>query len=378
MRSADAVADIGVARPTEVPAPPPSATLPWQLPALSPTRVGVALGLAGVGLIPLSFGTFGQYIAGYAATFAILGLSIVVVTGYAGLISLMPFSFVGIGTFATGVAVAGWGWPFWLAVPLAALATVPVSALVGMASIRLKGLYLAIATLAFANAMGETLFDWSAFTGGQAGHTVTRPKLGPLNFSGDFAFYVLTLVAALLLVWAVSGLRNSRVGRAMLAVRDNEQEAQALGINVYKTKLLAFVIGGMIAGIGGAFYSALLTAVAPSGFKSPFVDISSLLLLGWVVIGGVHSAWGAFLGGTFLVVQQQVFQGATRLFAYVGAYQALLLVAFLLLRPGGVVMIIREYQVRIQTNPRRYIPRAVALFGSNIVLAYLVLHFGSE
>ncbi|MGH2727482.1 MAG: branched-chain amino acid ABC transporter permease, partial [Actinomycetota bacterium] len=229
-----------------------------RLPRVSRGRGIAGLVFLGLGFLPLAFGSFGLYIAAYVAVWAMLELSVVVVTGYTGLISLMPFTFVGIGAFTTGVAVAVWGWPFWLAVPLAAVATVPISALVGGASVRLKGLYLAIATLTFGNAIGETLFKWDRFTGGQRGHVVDRPKLGVLDFSGDFAFYVLAIATALLMVWAVHGLKNSRAGRAMLAVRDNEREAQALGINATKAKLTALVVGGMIAGVGGAFYMTLL------------------------------------------------------------------------------------------------------------------------
>ena len=359
---------------TEVSAAP----LDLRLPRISRGRAIAGGVLFGLGFLPLAFGGFGSYIAAYVAVWAMLELAIVVVTGYAGLISLMPFSFVGIGTFATGVVTTVWGWPFWLAVPAAALATVPVSVAVGAASVRLKGLYLAIATLTFANLLGETLFKWSAFTGGQAGHSVVRPTLGPIDFSGDFSFYVLTILTALAMVWAVHGLKNSRAGRAMLAVRDNEREAQALGINVIKTKMSALVIGGMIAGVGGAFYAVLLLKAAPAGFQSPNVDLTSLLLVVWAVIGGIDSAFGAFLGATALIVQEQVFQGAEKLFAYIGVYAAVVLVVFLIFRPGGIVQVIKVQAERIRENPGRNIPITAVAFGLNILIAYLIIHYAGS
>src|SRR2546423_9882698 len=97
-----------------------------------------------------------------------IGLSVVVVTGYSGMISLMPYSFAGIGAIVTGLAMASWGWPFWLSVVLAALATIPVSILVGAIAVRLKGLYLAIATLTIAAMLGETFFNYSPVLGGNA------------------------------------------------------------------------------------------------------------------------------------------------------------------------------------------------------------------
>ncbi len=355
----------------------PGPGIALRMPSVSRRRAAVGIGLIGLGFLPLAFGSFGLFIGTYVAVWAMLELSIVVVTGYAGLISLMPFSYVGIGVFTTGVATALWGWPFWLAVPLAALATMPVSLLVGAASVRLKGLYLAIATLTFGNALGETLFSWNAFTGGQEGYPVARPRLGALDLSGDFAFYALSLGTALALVWAVHGLKTSRVGRAMRAARENEQEAQLLAVNPVRARLTALVIGGAIAGVGGAFYAGLLGKVAPSGFQSPFVEIASILLVVWAVIGGIDSALGAFLGATALIVQQQVFQGAERLFAFVGVYGALVLVAFLVFRPGGIVQVIQIQSEKIKGNPRRHVPLTVVLFGGQVLLAYVILKLGS-
>jgi ABC-type branched-subunit amino acid transport system permease subunit len=355
----------------------PSARLSLVMPRLERRQIALGSIMLGLGCIPFGFGRQGVFLGAYIAVWAMLELSIVVVSGYAGLISLMPFSYVGIGVFATGVATSLWGWPFWLALPFAALATVPVSIAVGAASIRLKGLYLAIATLTFSNAMGETLFKWDAFTGGQAGHTIERPAFGPIDFSGGKGFYVISMLTALALVWMVHGLKRSKAGRAMLAVRDNEREAQALGINATKAKLTALVVGGAIAGVGGAFYAGLLFNVAPSGFQSPLVEIASLLLVVWAVIGGIDSAFGAFLGATALIVQQQVFAGAEKLFAYIGVYAAVVLVSFLLLRPGGIVQVVKIQSERIRENPVRNVPITAALFGSQIFFIWIIVKFAS-
>ncbi|MCA1727475.1 MAG: branched-chain amino acid ABC transporter permease [Actinobacteria bacterium] len=338
---------------------------------LSPGRlIGLAL-LGLVALVPIPFGDFGLFVGQYAMIYAILGLSVTVVTGYAGLISLMPYSFAGIGAMFTGLAASSWGWPLWLAVPVGALATVPVAALVGVASVRLKGLYLAIATLTFANALGETFFKWSDVTGGNTGWLVGRPKLGPVDFASDGAFYALCLAVVLALVYMVEGLRTSRTGRAMLAVRDNELEAQALGINVYKTKITALVIGGMLAGVGGGLLAALLGTAGPSAFQSPFAEVSSILLLTLVAIGGLDRPLGAFFGAIVLVVQQQVFQGAEFFFRFVGIYSALLLILFLLFRPGGLLQVGRIQLELIRKRPVLGIGVAVAILAVNVGIAWL-------
>jgi branched-chain amino acid transport system permease protein len=345
-------------------AAPPSE---WAFPISRAQLLGLA-GLTLIALIPIPFGSFGFFVGAYALVYAMIGLSVTVVTGYSGLISLMPYSFAGIGAVITGLAMASWGWPFWLCVPLAAAATVPISILVGAIAVRLKGLYLAIATLTIAAMLGETFFTWTAVTHGDTGWTISRPTMGSVSFAGDRMFYVLCLGVALFLVWMIEGLRTSKLGRAMLAVRDNEREAQALGINVIQTKLAAFVIGGMMAGVGGAFLAVLLqNVVSVPVFQSPLADATSILLVTLVVVGGIDRAWGAFFGAIVFVVQSQVFQGASFFFAFVGIYSALLLITFLMFRPGGLLQISKLQLDLIKQRP---------VFGSLVVAGILGVNFG--
>ncbi len=346
---------------TEVPAKPARR-------GLTRAQMIGGLGLVLLAALPIPFGDFGFFVGQYVTIYAILGLSVVVVTGYAGLISLMPYSFAGIGVVVVGLAVANWGWPFWLAVLLATAATLPVSILVGVSSVRLKGLYLAIATLTFSNALGETFFKWDAATGGAAGWIIERPVIGPIDFSTDLNYYLLCLVAVFVLLWMIEGLRTSRIGRAMLAVKDNELEAQALGINVYKTKLAAFVLSGLLAGFGGALLGGLLLSVTPSAFQSPLAESTSILLVTLVAIGGMDRAIGAFFGAVALVVQQQVFSGAEFFFAFVGVYAAAVLIAFMMFRPGGIVQVVK---ILVGLTRRR------PALGVAIIMIILILNVGA-
>lgn len=357
----------------------PGAAPALETPSAVPTRRVSTSRLVGFGLllllslVPIPFGDFGFFVGQYALIYAILGMSVTVVTGYAGLISLMPYTFAGIGAMVTGLAVSSWGWPFWLAVAAGALATIPASVLVGVASVRLKGLYLAIATLTFANALGETFFKWPSVTGGNTGWFVERPRLGPVDFASDAAFYVLCLVVVMALLWMVEGLRTSRTGRAMLAVRDNELEAQALGINVYKTKIVALALGGMIAGIGGGLLAALLITATPSAFQTPYAEVSSILLLTLVAIGGLDRPLGAFFGAIVLTVQAQIFQGAEFFFAFIGIYSALLLILFLMFRPGGLLQVGKLQLEMIKKRPAVGIAVTVGILAFNLGIAWLFL-----
>jgi branched-chain amino acid transport system permease protein len=356
---------------------------------LTPGRIAGGIGLAAVASLPIALGVrlpfanepivggFALFVAQFALIYAMIGLSVTVVTGYGGMISLMPYSFAGVGAVTTGLVMTNWGWPFWLAVFMAALATLPISVLVGIASVRLKGLYLAIATLTISAALGDTFFKWGAVTGGRTGWTVQKPRLGPIDFSGDLAFYLLCLGTVLLLVWMVEGLRTSRMGRAMLAVKDNQLEAEALGINVYKTKLVAFMLSGMLAGIGGAFLASLIAVVSPSAFQSPLSEVTSILLVTLVVIGGIDRAWGAFFGAIVLVVNQQIAAGAELFFAFLGAYIGLGLILFLLFRPGGLVQVAKIQSDLIrskETRARGVITTAIGV-AVNIVLVVVFLRF---
>lgn len=372
MPSAETAVKLPSSQPTEVVTEAPPTAPPRKRGISRAQMVGLAA-LALLAALPIPFGNFGFFVGQYALVYAILGLSVIVVTGYAGLISLMPYTFAGIGAVSAGAAMASWGWPFWLAVPFAALATLPISLLVGVSAVRLKGLYLAIATLTFANALGETFFTWDRATGGDIGWLIERPAIGWLDLSGDAAFYVLLLAVVFLLVWMVEGLRTSRLGRAMLAVRDNELEAQAIGINVYKTKLVAFSIGGMLAGVGGAFLAMLLINVTPQAFQSPLAETTSILLVTLVVIGGIDRAIGAFFGAVTLVVQQQVFQGAEFFFAFFGIYAALLLILFLLFRPGGIVQVGNILVALTRRRPALGIAVTAGIVVVNVGVAYLFL-----
>jgi branched-chain amino acid transport system permease protein len=347
--------------------------IPEAPPAVAARRVpvgriiGIAAFLVAALVIPNFFGDFGFFVGQYALVYAMIGLSITIVTGYSGLISLMPYTFAGIGAVVTGLVMSVWGWPFWLAIAAAALATFPVAVLVGVASVRLKGLYLAIATLTFSQALGETFFKWESATGGRRGWIVDKPKVGGVSFSQDLAFYVLCLAVVLLMVWMIEGLRTSRLGRAMLAVRDNELEAQALGINSYKTKLAAFVLGGMVAGVGGAFLALLLGNISPSAFQSPLAEVTSILLVTLVVIGGIDRAWGAFFGAIVLVVNQQIAAGAELFFAFLGIYVAAGLIFFLLRIPGGLV---QATKIQIELVRRR------PVFGIVVNLFLIAVNLG--
>jgi branched-chain amino acid transport system permease protein len=240
-----------------------------------------------------------------AMIFGLMGLSVVILTGFVGQLSLMPATFVGIGAFSSAAFVSRLDTPFWWAVPLAALATVPAALLIGAIALRLKGLYLAIMTLVFADVVEQFLFKKAWFTGQGGVAEAPRPTLAGIDFASDKAYYILVLVATAIVLLLVHNLSRSRTARACYAVRDNEAAAQAWGINVAKYKLLAFALSGFVAGFAGALYGHWVESVSAVGLIPPFGLQFSLTIVFFTIAGGVRSIWGPMLGGFVWVVLVQ-------------------------------------------------------------------------
>jgi branched-chain amino acid transport system permease protein len=354
-----------------------SLPLPRRLPQAGAGTVVGILAIAVAAVVPPILGDFASFVGARIAVTAIIGLSVIVVTGYTGQLSLMPYTFVGIGVFTAAHALSSWGWPFWFAALLAAVATLPLSVLVGLVAVRLRGFYLAIATLTFASGVGATLFAWDALTGGQRGLSVARPALGPLAVASDRGYYLSTLAAVLAIVWMVLGLQRSRLGRAMAAVRENETAAQALGVNVMKTKLAAFVISGVIAAVGGVFHAMLLQHVTRTTFQTPYVETLGVTLVILVVVGGMRSAWGPFVGAAIIYVQLEVFRTALLLQYVLAAASAAAFIVILLKVPGGLVDIIRHEAAAVRAAPMRKGPRVAVLLLVQVVVLVAIWRWSS-
>jgi branched-chain amino acid transport system permease protein len=300
--------------------------------------------LAAAILPPLILDGVWNFTLTLALIYGLMGLSIVVVTGYVGQLSLMPATFVGVGAFACAGLVARAATPFWWAAPLAALVTVPVALLIGMVALRLKGLYLAIMTLVFADVAEQFLFRQDWFTGQGGSSPAPRPHLfGWVDFQSDKSYYVLVLVvcsAFLLFMWNFS---RSRAARACFAVRDNENGAAAMGINVAKYKLMAFALHGFIAGSAGALYAHWAQNVSAGGERPAFGLEVSLAIVFLTILGGVRSIWGPFIGGTiWVVLTKRLLAGSPNGQSIAFSIFGVLVLATMLSRPAGLAGLGRD------------------------------------
>ena len=231
---------------------------------------------------------------------AVIALSLVVVTGYVGQISLAQLTFAGAAAFALSTIANSWGIPFPIAPILAALFATVVGVVVGLPALRIRGLLVGVVTLTLAAALEGVWFENNSIDGGASGLAVPVPRLFGLNLGigsgSDFprpAFGLLCLVVLVLAAVAVAKLRTSRLGSAMLAVRADERSAAASGINVARVKLTGFAIGAFIAGLGGS----LLAYQALNVDDSPFTAIGGLALFTTVYLAGITSVSGGLLAG---------------------------------------------------------------------------------
>jgi branched-chain amino acid transport system permease protein len=232
--------------------------------------------------------------------FALAGLGLMVLTGYTGLVSLGHAAFFGIGAYTEAVLLER-GLPFPL--PLLAAAGVAAGAgvLIGRPTLRLAGLYLAIATFAFALIVEEVLARWESVTRGNNGLPVPASRLAGLDLSQGRPFYYLTAAVLVLVVLGLLNLLRSPTGRALIAIRDSEIAAQSMGVRLSRYKTTAFALSAGITGCAGALFAHKL------GFLSPesFTVLQSLELLVLVVVGGLGSLHGAIYGALFVVALPQ-------------------------------------------------------------------------
>ncbi|MCA1830603.1 MAG: branched-chain amino acid ABC transporter permease [Actinomycetota bacterium] len=281
----------------------------------------------------------------------LMGLSIVVLTGYVGQLSLMPATFVGVGAFVSADLVSRLQTPFWGSVPLATLAAIPVALLIGMISLRLKGLYLAIMTLVFADVGDQFLFKQSWFAGSGGSVDAPRPKLWSIDFNSDKSYYVLVGLACAVFVVLVWNFSRSRSARACYAVRDNEPTAQAMGVNVAKYKLMAFALSGLIAGFAGALFAHWSGTVSAGGELPAFGLQFSLTIVFFTILGGVRSIAGPFLGAAiWVVLVNRLLNGSPNGQNIAFSIFGILVLLTMLYRPQGLAGLGRNLLDRARTR----------------------------
>jgi branched-chain amino acid transport system permease protein len=326
-----------------------------------PVSARSALGLFLMGWLLLLIGDriseFRVYQGATVATYVVAIVSIVVLTGYSGQVSLGHGALLAIGGYSAALVMTNLHWPFWIAFWVAVLVAALVGALLGIAAARLSGPYLAGTTLAFAVGL-PSLANQFSFLGGEQGLTFDigqAPKHFGENFSPYKWLFWVTALFALISIWAAANLLRGRYGRIWRAVQSNETAAALAGINVAKSKVLAFTVSAGFAGLAGALLSATVSLVTPGGFS---LSLSFAILTG-AVIGGVRSIFGAVIGAFTLVVLPMVAdaisQGASDAVAtnLPAVLTGLLLIATIVIAPGGVAESLSHLREKITSTRQK-------------------------
>lgn len=236
--------------------------------------------------------------------FTLVGaLGITVLTGFTGLISLGHVGFLMLGGYAYAIGVTRLGLPPEIALIASAVVPALFGLIVGVPSLRLHGLYLAITTLAFSHIVSASILAGGKFTGAGKGIMIMRPTILGVDLSSDRAFFWFCLVMCVLAVLATLNFRRSYIGRALVAIRDNDIAARTMGINLVRFKLLAFLVSAALTGLAGALMGMYLSIVSVEGY--PF--LLSIEALAIIIVGGLGSVLGAVFGTVFIVALPEVF-----------------------------------------------------------------------
>ena len=305
-------------------------------------------GLAAVAIMilifPLIFSSYQTQIMISALMYVMLGLGLNIVVGLAGLLDLGYVAFYAVGAYSYALLNHHFGVTFWMALPLGALTATMFGVLLGFPVLRLRGDYLAIVTLGFGEIIRLILENWNEFSFGPSGIAgISRPGFFGMELSlhqHTIYLYFIMIVLVIFTIFVVSRLRNSRIGRAWIALREDEIACQAMGIDKTKTKLTAFALGATWAGLVGCIFAAKTTFINPASFT--FME--SAIILSIVVLGGMGSIVGVMLGAFILVLLPEYLRAFSefRMLAFGAA-----MVIIMVFRPQGIIVGIRQrYEFR--------------------------------
>jgi branched-chain amino acid transport system permease protein len=312
----------------------------------------VLLGM--LGMLPLFASTYELDVLNRIGIAIIGALGLNILIGYTGQISIGHAAFLAVGAYTTAILEAKAGFPFYLAIPAAALVTAAFGLIFGLPSLRLKGLYLAIATLAAHFITTYAIIHWESLTGGVLGLLVPSPTLFGVALDSDTRIFYVIFALVIPATLFAKNLFRTKVGRAFIAIRDRDVAAQVIGVSLFKYKLLAFLISSFYAGLAGglmAHHSRIL-------FSDAFSLLVAIDYLAMIIVGGMGSILGSIFGAAFMTLLPEVLKlTATSLsgvypqsFGLIASARdvvfGLAIITFLIFEPEGLARIwlrIRSY-----------------------------------
>jgi branched-chain amino acid transport system permease protein len=308
------------------------------------TRAWMGIAAVAALVFPFVAGDYLLYLANLMAVLALGALGLNILIGFTGQISLGHAAFMGVGAYATAILASRFGVPFWLSIPAGGALATGAGMVVGAPSLRIKGLYLAIATLS-AQVIFEWIFtNWTSVTGGIRGLNVAPASIAGFRLDTDERMYFLIVGVTVVHFLLATNLRRSRWGRAFVAVRDRDVAAEIVGVNLFRTKILAFMVSSYYAGIAGGLWVYFTKVVTPETFPLSL----SIQFLAIVIVGGLGSIKGTVYGTVFMTLVPEMLKAVTGLarvvwptaqsylFPLRDVVFGLLIVVFLIFEPHGL------------------------------------------
>jgi branched-chain amino acid transport system permease protein len=307
-------------------------------------KIGLAiLGLFLMGL-PFFAGKYHVFVACVCGVSVISALALNILTGFTGLISMGHAAFMAIGAYTAAILSAKAGFPMLAALPLAGLMAAAMGAVVGIPTLRLRGMYLVVTTLAFQFIVEHVIYHWASLTQSDKGIKLATPAIFGLKLDSYQSFYYVILVFAVATAIFTKNLAMSRTGRAFVAVRDRDIAAEIIGIHLAKYKILSFVVSSAVAGVAGALYAYLLGFIGPDHFRFG----QSVLYIAMIIVGGMGTVMGSIVGAIFMVLLPEVISAvsgplvsaypifASRIGGVSVVVYGLIIIFFLLFEPDGL------------------------------------------
>jgi branched-chain amino acid transport system permease protein len=307
-------------------------------------RAGMALLAVAALIFPFVAGDYLLYLANLMGILALGALGLNILIGFTGQISLGHAAFMGVGAYTAAILATRTGLPFWATIPLGGAMACAAGMVVGVPSLRIKGLYLAIATLS-AQVIFEWIFNsWNSVTGGIRGINVAPARLLGVSIDTDLKVYFLIQAVTVAHFLAASNLMRTRWGRAFVAVRDRDVAAEIVGVNLFRTKILSFMVSSYYAGVAGGLWVYFMKVVTPENFPLSL----SIQFLAIVIVGGLGSIKGTVFGTVFMTLVPELLKAGTGLaravwpqaqsylFPLRDVVFGLLIVVFLVFEPHGL------------------------------------------
>ena len=284
------------------------------------------------------------YIANLCGIAVIGALGLNILAGYTGQISLGHSAFIAIGAYTSTILSVKWGFPFWVAFPIAGVVSALCGLVIAIPCLRLRGLYLAIATFAFYYIVEYVIIHWNGLTNGTGGMSVPEASLFGFVFDSDRKIYFLILFLVVCATAFARNLFRTEAGRAFIAVRDYDIAAEVIGIDVVKYKILSFMVCSFYAGIAGSLYALTLSFIGPEYFTF----LMTIEYLAMCLVGGVGTIIGTIFGAIFITMLPEgirLLRDAlsqdfpflvTRMADLQGSFYGLVIILFLIFEPTGI------------------------------------------